>query len=354
MHSGGVALPGAGWLGDADHVPDALRDEFPELLRCQHGVLSRRQALDQGMSAAAIRVRLGNGRWQRLYPGVYATFSGEPSRMAFIWAAVITAGPAAVLSHQTAAELFDCGRRRVRAIHVTIPAARRVRQATRPARPAAPRPPWQPEVPPLIIHRSDRVYQARHPALLPPRTRIEETIVDLTQVAATFDEAFQWLCHGCASRLCTVSMIRRALAPRKKLRFRAELAMALGDVADGVHSPLEHRYVHGVERPHGLPVAKRQVPVTAGHGRRYLDNLYRDYGLAVELDGAAAHPVAERWQDIHRDNSLARLGITTVRYSWSDVNDHRCWVAAEVATVLAERGWPGRLRRCAPGCRAVP
>lgn len=349
--------PALGGLGDANHVPGAFRDEFTELLRGQHGVLSRRQAQDQGLSAAAIRVRLRNGRWQRLYPGVYATFSGEPSRMALIWAAVITAGPAAVISHLTAAELYECGRRRARAIHVTIPAARRVRQAARlarSARPAAPVPPWQPEVPPLIIHRSDRVYQARHPALLPPRTRIEETIIDLTQAAATFDEAFQWLCHGCASRLCTVSMIRRALASRKKLRFRTELQLALGDVADGVHSPLEHRYVHGVERPHGLPVAKRQVQVTVGRGRRYLDNLYRDYGLAVELDGAAAHPVAERWQDIHRDNSLARLGITTLRYSWPDVTDRSCWVAAEVATVLAERGWPGQLRRCAPDCRAVP
>jgi hypothetical protein len=306
------------------------------------------------MSAAAVRVRLRNGRWQRLYPGVYATFSGQPTRMALIWAAVITAGPAAVISHQTAAELYQCGRRRFPGLHVTVPAERRVRQTPVPGCCPGPARPWQWEVPPLIVHRSDRVHQARHPALQPARTRIEETIVDLTQVAATFDEAFQWLCYGCAGRLCTVSMIRRALALRKKLRFRAELHAALGDIADGVHSPLERRYVRGVERAHGLPVAQRQVLVTLGRRRRYLDNLYRDYGLAVELDGVAAHPLAERWQDIHRDNSLEALRVTTMRYSWSDVTDRRCWVAAQVGAVLTQRGWPGRLRRCSPGCPAVP
>lgn len=304
------------------------------------------------MSADAIRVRLRNGRWQRLYPGVYAAFSGEPSRMAVIWAALVSAGPAAVISHQTAAELYQCGCRPARAVHVTVPAARRVRLAPAPAGPG-PALPAQPDVPPVIIHRSDRVYRARHPVLSPARTRIEETIIDLTQVAATFDEAFQWLCRGCASRLCTVSMIRQALAQRKKLRFRSELQLALGDIADGVHSPLEYRYVHGVERPHGLPAARRQVPVTVGGRRRYLDNLYRDYGLAVELDGAVAHPVAERWQDIHRDNSLAPLGVNTMRYSWSDVTGRRCWVAAEIGAVLAQRGWRGRLHRCTPGCPAV-
>lgn len=331
-----------------------LSDGLSEVLGWQEGVLSRRQALDHGLSAAAIRVRLRNGRWQRLYPGVYATFSGEPTRMALIWAAVITAGPAAVISHQTAAELYQCGRRGITAVHVTVPAQRRVRQTAVPAC-RGPAPPWQSEVPPLIIHRSDRVYQARHPVLLPARTRIEETIVDLTQVAGTFDEAFQWLCYGCAGRLCTVSMIRRALALRKKLRFRAELEIALGDIASGVHSLLERGYVRGVERPHGLPTAQRQVPVTLGRRRRYLDNLYRDYGVAVELDGAAAHPATQRWQDIHRDNSLeAALRVTTLRYSWSDVTDRRCWMAAEIGTVLAQRGWPGQLRRCTPGCPAVP
>jgi very-short-patch-repair endonuclease len=99
-------------------------------------------------------------------------------------------------------------------------------------------------------------------------------------------------------------------------------------------------------------VLSRSQALDAG-SRRYLDNLYEDYRLGVELDGAAAHPVAERWRDIHRDNSLTRLRIEILRYNWSDVTTRRCGVAAEVADVLAQRGWPGPVRRCSPGCRAA-
>lgn len=77
-----------------------------ELLESQRGVITRRQALAAGMTGKAIVVRLRSERWQRLQTGVYATFTGEPSREALLWAAILRAGPRAVLSHQTAAELY--------------------------------------------------------------------------------------------------------------------------------------------------------------------------------------------------------------------------------------------------------
>lgn len=344
------------------HAGVMTGQRFPlasELLDLQYGVISRGQALECGISQDAIRVRLRNGRWQRLAAGVYATFSGEPPRLALFWAALLTAGPGAAISHQTAAELYQLGRRPAQAIHVTIPGERQVRRGagvgprardtTRTGRPFTDQ-----DVPRLIVHRSAWLARARHPVLLPPRTRIEETVADLTQCAATFDEAFGWISQACGSRLCTPSQIRVALERRKKLRHRAELLGALSDVREGVLSPLEYRYVHGVERPHGLPAARRQVMVTLDGRRRYLDNLYQDYLLVVELDGAAAHPVAERWRDIHRDNSLQVLELRTLRYGWSDVTGRRCDTAVQVAAILTQRGWPGPVRRCSRGCPVLP
>jgi len=81
---------------------DALT-QARDLLHCQRGVLTRAQALDAGLTDKAIAVRLHNGRWQRLHTGVYAAFSGEPPRDAQLWAAVLRVGPAAALSHHTAA-----------------------------------------------------------------------------------------------------------------------------------------------------------------------------------------------------------------------------------------------------------
>ena len=52
-----------------------------------------------------IKFRVSSGRWRQMHPGVYATFTGEPSRGARLWAAVLSADPGAALSHETAAEL---------------------------------------------------------------------------------------------------------------------------------------------------------------------------------------------------------------------------------------------------------
>jgi hypothetical protein len=79
-----------------------MLDRLAELLALQHGVVSRRQALDCGISAGVIRGQLRSDRWQQLATGVYAAFSGEPPRLALIWSALLSAGPGAVVSHQTA------------------------------------------------------------------------------------------------------------------------------------------------------------------------------------------------------------------------------------------------------------
>jgi hypothetical protein len=137
----------------------------------------------------------------------------------------------------------------------------------------------------------------------------------------------------------------------QELRWRAEITAALGDVACGVHSGLEHRYLRDVERPHGLPRAIRQARVVRGRRTEYRDVLYEDYLVVVEVDGAAAHPAEDRWLAAHRDNAGAADGTITLRYSWADVTTRPCEVAAEIGAVLLRRGWPGALRRCGTECR---
>ena len=101
-------------------------------LQNQHGVVSRQQAQDTGFLDDAIDRRLRSGTWRRLYRGVYATFTGALSREAKLWAAVLSAGPAAVLSHQTAAEIHGLSDKPIGNIHMSVPAARRpVRQKIR-------------------------------------------------------------------------------------------------------------------------------------------------------------------------------------------------------------------------------
>ncbi len=310
--------------------------EACELLTEQHGVLSRAQALGSGITDKQIVAALRRGHWQRLHTGVFAAFSGEPDRTAMLWAAVLRAGPQAVLSHHTAAELHGLVNSRTTAIHVTVPSGR-----------------WVTPISGVVLHYSCRIAEARHPVRTPPQTRIEETVLDLAGAAATLDDAFSWVFHACGSRKTTPELIGAALALRQRMRWRTELAGALSLGATGVHSLLEFRYVTRVERPHRLPRAARQRPVQRAGTHQYQDVHYEAYAVTVELDGRAAHPAGRHWGDIRRDNANAAQGQLTLRYGWADVTARPCLVAAEVAAVLGQRGWTAAPCRCGPGC-ALP
>jgi very-short-patch-repair endonuclease len=304
----------------------------------QADAIARRQSAEVGIGQDRMRNRMRSGRWQRLQRGVYAAFSGEPSRETVLWAALLRAGPDATLSHQTAAERHGLIDEPSSLITITVPASRHPAQA---------------KIPGVTIHRSDAILRTRHPAMLPPCTRVEDTVLDLIQLAATFDDAYAWICRAIGRRRTTPDRIRIAMAARKKMRWRKEIAAALGDAADGALSVLEYRYVHRVERPHGLPVARRQARIRHGTGNRYLDNLYAEYGVCVELDGTAAHPADEQWRDKRRDNANAVNGLVTLRFGLLDLGERRCETAASVAALLRRHGWTGSPRACGGACKVL-
>ena len=310
-----------------------------DLLRSQHGVLTRAQALDAGLTDKAIEVKLRSGRWQRLHTGVYATFSGEPPRDSQLWAAVLRAGPGAVLSHQTAAALYGLTVPAYRftapepMIHVTVPIDRRI---TRPSG--------------VMVHYSERLHQTRHPVLTPPRTRIEDSVLDLIEICGSMDEAVSLILRASASRRTKPERILAAMQRRARMPRRAALLQALGAAEDGAQSLLEFRYISRVERPHGLPPPRRQNPVRRGGRSQYQDLSYDDHALVVELDGREAHPEWFRWADIRRDNANAATGQVTLRYGWDDVTERPCQTALEIAATLREHGWTGTLRRCGSWC----
>jgi hypothetical protein len=218
-------------------------------------------------------------------------------------------------------------------VHITVPATYRVEPISG-----------------VIIHHSRAFGQTMHPVLSPPRTSVEDTVLDLTQGCASFDDAFNWLCRAVGRGLTTPERLRAAAGERSRLRWRPDLMIAVGDIAVGVRSPLERGYVNKVERAHGLPEAERQARIVIGGQTRYIDNLYRRALLAVELDGRVAHPPEQRWADSHRDNAHAALGILTLRYNWPDVDSRPCAAAVEVAGLLTVRGTAVQLRRCGPAC----
>lgn len=315
---------------DLDRLP------LPELLELQHGVLSRQQAQAAGLSSGAVRERSRRGKWQSLHRGVFAAFSGPLDRESQLWAAVLRVGTGATLSHETAAELTGLLDRPSELIHVTAPANRRPRPAVG-----------------IRIHRSTRVGETRHPARLPPQTRVEDTVLDLVDIAPSLDSALSWVTRGCGKRLTTPERVVAAVRRRTRLRWRRELLEGLGDVELGAHSTLEVRYLRDVERAHGLPQGKRQAPAQRYGKRQWDDVVCEEFSTVVALDGRLGHTEDGRFRDMSRDNAVVVEGRAPLRYGWSDVSAYSCEAAAQLTIVLWQRGWVGRPQRCGPSCRIL-
>lgn len=310
-------------------VPDSLRD----LAALQRGVICRGQVLSAGLSSQLISCRIEGGRWQRLHKGVYATFTGPADRQATLWGIVLRTGPGSALSYQTAAELDGLIDKPSRPVHVTIPASRRVTSICG-----------------VVIHVRSDAERARHPARLPPRTRLEDTVLDLADQCEDVVEAIDWVTRALGRRLTSQDQLRRALAQRSRHRWRLDINTVLSPDLAGIHSALEYRYFRYVERPHGLPEGTRQYRVVQGARTAYRDVLYDEFALVVEFDGRVAHPGDSRWSDIWRDNAAAAGGLITLRYGYRDLAASPCLVAAQISEVLRLRGWAKRPRRCSPAC----
>lgn len=164
------------------------------------------------MTDSAIRQRTLAGRWQRLFPGVFVCFSGPVPRPALLWAAVLYGGPGAVLSHETAAELHGLVTRPADSVHISVPRWRHVTGQ-----------------PGLVVHRSVRAVPVHDPVAVPPRSPVEETIVDLTQAAPDVYTAVGWLVVGVSSRQTTAARLRATLTGRTRVRWRQILVTALRD-----------------------------------------------------------------------------------------------------------------------------
>src|SRR3954468_20478826 len=92
--------------------------------RGQQGLITREQLLALGFTPQAIKHRISRGRLHRVYRGVYAVGRRELTRHGRWMAAVLSRGPDAVLSHGSAAALWDIRDKEGNQIEISVPAGR--------------------------------------------------------------------------------------------------------------------------------------------------------------------------------------------------------------------------------------
>ena len=300
-----------------------------EVLAGQDGVVSRRQVLEAAFDDGFIECRLRRREWARVHRGVYVDHTGPLTWTQRAWAAVLWAWPAA-LARSSALGPEPEGR----SVHVAIDQKRRVVDTEG-----------------VVVHRVVGLAPRVQWNATPPRVRFEEAVVDLCADARDATAVVALVADACRSRRTTQDRLLAVVERRTRLRNRRWVLQALGAVAGGVTSVLEHGYLRRVERAHGLPRAERQVMERTEDGVVYRDVLYEAFGLLVELDGRLGHEwTRDRWADMDRDLLAATESILSLRLGWRQVEEAPCRTAARLGQVLRARGWAGRPRPCGPTC----
>jgi very-short-patch-repair endonuclease len=169
-------------------------------------------------------------------------------------------------------------------------------------------------------------------------TTVARTLVDLTDVL-TGDRILRAMREAEYLKLLDPDTLVAAVQ-RANGRWRlAELKKALARHIPGqiVRKELEHRFLELVHAA-GLPDPQTNVKVRTMRRTYEIDCLWPDEGVAVELDGRAAHIRAAAFEeDRARDAALTATGLRPLRFTWHRVTGDGEQVLAELKATLSGR-----------------
>ncbi|HEV7209308.1 MAG TPA: type IV toxin-antitoxin system AbiEi family antitoxin domain-containing protein [Mycobacteriales bacterium] len=287
------------------------------LARRQQGMFVLEDAERCGIEGHEVRRRLRRGLLTEPQPGVFASPLRPFSPEAASRAALLCAGPRAVLSHTSAAALWNLGVSMPSRPWITLPFGRAF-----------------PAVHGVDVVRSRHLDEFRRRRSGWPVTSPARTWVDC---ARAMDERLLEGClaNGMQRGLITPRDVDRVLAVahhragtglarRILIKFHPEweslLSAALGRLLEGAGIVLQPGYQ--LILPDGQLVAVLD----------FADVVRR---VAVEADGWAYHgSQAQQQRDRERDRMLLRLGWRTVRFTSTDIGEHPGQLIDDLRAVL--------------------
>jgi very-short-patch-repair endonuclease len=280
----------------------------------QHGVVTRVQLLELGFTSEAITHRLRRGKLHPVQRGVYAVGRPQLTRHGTLIAAVLSCGPDAALSHESAGEVLGMRRRQSGLIEVTV----------------------APEVgrrrPGIHIHRSALPANERAERHGIPITSVVRTLVDLA-TRLNGDELEVAVNEADRLDLVDPERLREALDQLPGRKGAATLRRLLDRRSFVLtESALERRFLAIVRRG-GLPLPETQQRV---NGFR-VDFWWPDLGLVVETDGLRYHRTpAQQARDRRRDQVHIAAGLRPLRFTHAQV----AYEPGEVERILKAAAMP--------------
>lgn len=294
-----------------DHVIAALAGR-------QYGVVRRDQLVEIGLSEPEIDYRVAIGRLRVIHPGVYAVGHERLAPEGRWLAAVFGGGEEAVLSHRSAARLWDILPHEGR-IEVTAPTKRRDRQHIHYCR--------------ALVESFSRTSHRGIPATTVARTLLDLGAVDQRRVPKAFEQAD-------VLGLLDVGELRHLLDehPRRPGTRAVRLVLARASDWRGItRRELESRFRDLVDRS-GLPQPDRNFSLDLGDRFVEADVVWPKARLIVELDGFAFHRTRAAFErDRERDRLAVAAGWRVIRITWWQLADRPREVVRDLRRALAAR-----------------
>jgi hypothetical protein len=277
----------------------------------QWGVISREQLQACGVGRSAVSRWLAAGRLHVVHRGVYALGHASVPIEGRLVAALLHAGPDAVLSHATASWWWKLIAEAPTLIEVS--SRSRARSATG-----------------VLVHHPRHIERTRHRRF--PITPVPRTLLDLT-AEASLSKVRRALAEADYRRLLDLDAIETALGAGRpgSAKLRHALDRHLPQLAR-TRSPLEAAFLALCESA-GVPLPEINVRVAGWT----VDALWRRERLVVEVDGYGNHHSrAQIERDRRKELCLRRAGLTVVRYSEDQVMAEATSVRADLLARLQD------------------
>lgn len=267
----------------------------------QSGVISRRQALDCGLSNHQIRSQISKGLWLPMAAGVYRA-AATPRTYKGLMVTACLLSPWAVFSHYTAARFHELDvRPDSPLVWVTVPRGKgRMRLSD------------------LRVSESRTVTEHVVANGGWRFTTVPRTLADLGQFLPAW-KLERVVYAAVQKEKVTLPALQEAWRSVAERSVRNSFFAVLESFNGVFDSGLELDAARIFSR-HGIPL-QRQVEVwDRGRVIRRFDFADPELKIAVEIDGIAHHSsLAAQQRDRARDRLLAGLGWVTIRFSTADV-----------------------------------
>jgi very-short-patch-repair endonuclease len=310
---------------------DTLFRRIARLARWAHGVVTREELLEAGLSAGQIKRLLRSGALIPIHRGVYRVGHAAPSTEATYMAAVKAAGRGALLYGRAAAWVLGIVKGKppppevLTASHPRITGVR-VHRTRR-------------------IHRNDRGLWRGIPV-----TSAARTFVDLAPELAA-DELARAFHEAGIRHHITPDHVEEVLSRRPTSPDAAKVRAVTSGEENVVLSRLEAKFLSDLRA-----TGERQLPVTnQPAGTKRVDCQWPELGLIIELDSYRYHRSRHAWeQDRRRERDARRRGEELHRFKHDDVFLRGPETAAEARRLIATRsrsrgGLGSSLRTSSPG-----